>query len=285
MRITVTDLKQMKQAGQKIAMLTAYDAPTARLLEEAGVPALLVGDSLGNVVLGYENTLPVTVEDMLRHTQAVVRATSRALVITDMPFLSFQVSPEQALLNAGRFIKEGGAQAVKLEGGAHIVDTVARLVRNGIPVMGHVGLTPQAVHQMGGYRVQGRDLAQARQVLEDAKRLEEAGAFALVLEEIPAFLARLITESLTIPTIGIGAGPYCDGQVQVYHDLVRMDDRSPAPRHAKPYANLAETIRAAVHTYIAEVQGGKFPTEEHSFKLPREVAEALRKAHTELGSG
>ena len=275
-RVTTADLKRMKAEGRKIVMLTAYDAPLAHFVEAAGVPAILVGDSLGNTVLGYENTLPVTVEDILRHTQAVVRGTRRAMVIADMPFLSYQVSREQALLNAGRLLQEGGAQGVKLEGGKQTAALTEHLTAAGIPVMGHLGLTPQSVHQMGGYRAQGRTLAEAKELRRDALALEQAGAFAIVLESIPAALARKVTESLAVPTIGIGAGVHCDGQIQVLHDLLGLNPRAEHPRHAKAYANLGDDVRAAVDTYAREVEAGAFPTREHSFKLPNELARALR---------
>ena len=276
-RVTIADLKQMKAAGRKIVMLTAYDAPLAHFVEAAGVPAILVGDSLGNTVLGYENTLPVTVNDILRHTQAVVRGTRRSLVIADMPFLSYQVSNERALLNAGQLIKEGGAQGVKLEGGKQTVTVTAHLVDAGIPVMGHIGLTPQSVHQLGGYRAQGRTLAEAEELQSDALALERAGAFAIVLEGIPATLAQKITESLTIPTIGIGAGVHCDGQIQVLHDVLGLNPHAVKPRHAKAYAKLGDAMRVAVSAYVQDVENGAFPTREHSFMLPNEVARALRK--------
>ena len=276
-RVTTADLKQMKAEGRKIVMLTAYDAPMAHFVEAAGVPAILVGDSLGNTVLGYENTLPVTVDDIVRHTQAVVRGTRRAMVIADMPFLSYQVSHERALLNAGRLVQEGGAQGVKLEGGKQTVTVTAHLVDAGIPVMGHLGLTPQSVHQLGGYRAQGRTLAEAEELQSDALALERAGAFALVLESIPATLAQKISASLAIPTIGIGAGVHCDGQIQVLHDLLGLNPHAVLPRHAKAYATLGEDVRAAVSAYVQDVESETFPTREHSFMLPNEVARALRK--------
>lgn len=279
-RVTTADLKRMKAEGRKIVMLTAYDAPFAHFVEGADVPAILVGDSLGNTVLGYENTLPVTVNDILRHTQAVVRGTQRAMVIADMPFLSYQVSNERALLNAGQLVQEGGAQAVKLEGGKQTVTVTAHLVDAGIPVMGHLGLTPQSVHQVGGNRVQGRTLAGAEELQSDALALERAGAFAIVLESIPATLAQKITESLSIPTIGIGAGVHCDGQIQVLHDVLGLNPHPGHPRHAKEYADLGNQIRAAVNTYVEEVESGTFPTREHSFLLPNEVARALRRNTT-----
>ncbi len=265
-RVSITDLKAMKRRGEKIAMLTAYDYPTARLLDEAGVPIILVGDSLGQVVLGYTSTLPVTMEDMLHHVKAVVRGTQRAHVVADMPFMSYQVNTEDALRNAGRMLQEGGAQSVKLEGGMVVAETVRRLVAAGIPVMGHIGLTPQSVHQFGGYKVQGKTAAAAARLLNDARLLEEAGAYAIVLETIPAPLAKLITDRLTIPTIGIGAGPHCDGQVQVLYDMLGLFTDF-VPKHVKQYAHLAEAIRQAVSTYVNEVQEGHFPTEKESFAM------------------
>jgi 3-methyl-2-oxobutanoate hydroxymethyltransferase len=276
-RVSIADLKQMKAEGHKIVMLTAYDAPLAHFVEAGGVPAILVGDSLGNTVLGHENTLPVTMDDILRHTQAVVRGTRRALVIADMPFLSYQVSTEQALRNAGRLLQEGGAQGVKLEGGKQTVGITARLVDAGIPVMGHLGLTPQSVHQLGGYRAQGRTLAEAEELQSDALALERAGAFAIVLESIPATLAEQITASLSIPTIGIGAGVHCDGQIQVLHDILGLNPNPEHPRHAKAYGDLGNDLRNAVNAYVQDVESGAFPTREHSFLLPNEVARALRK--------
>ena len=276
-RVTAADLKQMKAEGRKIVMLTAYDAPLAHFVEAGGVPAILVGDSVGNTVLGYENTLPVTVDDILRHTQAVVRGTRRALIIADMPFLSYQVSNERALLNAGKLIQEGGAQAVKLEGGKRTIAVTADLVAAGIPVMGHLGLTPQSVHQLGGYRAQGRTLAEAEELQHEALALERAGAFAIVLESIPATLAQQVTKSLTIPTIGIGAGVHCDGQIQVLHDLLGLNPHAEHPRHAKAYASLGDEMRTAVNAYVQDVEAGTFPTRANSFALPNEVARALRK--------
>ena len=276
-RVTIADLKQMKADGRKIVMLTAYDAPLAHFVEAAGVPAILVGDSVGNTVLGYENTLPVTVQDIMRHTQAVVRGTSRAIVIADMPFLSYQVSNERALLNAGQLVQEGGAHGVKLEGGKQTVTVTAHLVDAGIPVMGHLGLTPQSVHQLGGYRVQGRTLAEAEELQSDALALERAGAFALVLESIPATLAQKISQSLSIPTIGIGAGVHCDGQIQVLHDVLGLNPQAEHLRHAKAYADIGGAIRDAVQTYVEEVASATFPGSKHSFKMPNDLARALRK--------
>jgi 3-methyl-2-oxobutanoate hydroxymethyltransferase len=260
---------------EPIPMLTAYDAPTARLLDEAGIPFLLVGDSLGMAVLGYADTTAVTMEDMLHHVKAVVRGSRRALVVADMPFMSYTVSVERALENAARLIQEGGAQAVKVEGGDAIAHTVRRLVGAGIPVMGHVGLTPQQVLNLGGYRVQGRALEAAEQILRDALAAQAAGAFALVLECIPVELARLITESVDIPTIGIGAGPHCDGQVQVIHDVLGwIPDFT--PRHAKRYADLGSTIRDVAARYADEVRARRFPATEHATALEDAVMIALR---------
>jgi 3-methyl-2-oxobutanoate hydroxymethyltransferase len=269
-RVSIHDLKAMKQRGEKIAMLTAYDYPTARLLDEAGVSIILVGDSLGMVVLGYDSTLPVTMADMLHHVRAVVRGTQRAHVVADMPFMSYQAGPEDALRNAGRFLQEAGAQSVKLEGGVSVAETVRRLVEAGIPVMGHIGLTPQSVNQFGGYKVQGKTPAAAVKLLNDAAALEQAGAYAVVLETIPAPLGKLISERLSIPTIGIGAGPHCDGQVQVLHDMLGLYPDF-VPKHAKQYAHLAEEIGRAVREYLAEVQEGRFPTERESFKMAPEA--------------
>jgi 3-methyl-2-oxobutanoate hydroxymethyltransferase len=268
MRVTINDLKEMKRRGEKIAMLTAYDYTTAKALDAAGIPIILVGDSLGQVMLGYETTIPVTMEEMLHHTRAVVRGTERALIVFDMPFMSFQVSPEEALRNAG------GAQAVKLEGGQVMAETIRRLVSVGIPVMGHIGLTPQSVYQLGGYRVQGRTPEAAERLYRDALALEEAGVFSIVLESVPTPLAKLITERVSVPTIGIGAGPYCDGQVQVIHDLLGLFTDF-VPKHAKRYANLAETIREAVLAYQEEVKQGVFPGKEHSYTMDERLLAEL----------
>lgn len=266
-RLSIHKLRDWKTEKQRFAMITAYDYPSARLVEQAGIPVILVGDSLGSVVLGYETTIPVTLEDILYHTRAVVRATEKAIVVADMPFMSYQANADDAVRNAGRLLQEGGATAVKLEGGAHVAPLVRRMVECGIPVMGHLGLTPQSVNQFGGHKVQGKTPAAAAKLLNDARVLEEAGAFAVVLETIPAPLAKAVTGRLAIPTIGIGAGPHCDGQVQVFHDLLGIyDDRRPL-RHAKRYAVLGETIREAVRSYIGEVEGGAFPAAEHSFEM------------------
>jgi 3-methyl-2-oxobutanoate hydroxymethyltransferase len=261
---TILDIRRMKEAGEKITVLTAYDYPFARLMDQAGIDMILVGDSVGTVVSGYDTTLPVTMEEMLYHTRAVVRGTAQALVVADMPFLSYQVDLRDARLNAGRLIKEGGAQAVKLEGGAHVADTIRAIVDMDVPVVGHIGLTPQSVHRMGGYRVQGKEKAQAQQLLADAVAVEAAGAFALVLEGIPAGLAREITAAVGIPTIGIGAGVDCDGQVLVIHDILGLCEKY-SPKFVKKFADVSGTIRQGIDDYIREVKGGTFPDKEHSF--------------------
>ena len=262
MPITVRDLRNFKQRGERFAMLTAYDYPTARLLDEAGIPVLLVGDSVANNILGYETTLPVTMEEMLHHTRAVARGTKNALVVGDMPFMSYQTSLEEGIRNAGRFLKEGGAHAVKLEGGMY--ELTAALVDRGIPVMGHLGLTPQSVHAMGGYRVQGRTEEDANRLLDGALSLEKAGVFSLVLEGVPTKVGRRITEAVSMPTIGIGAGPHCDGQVLVVNDFLGLNTGT-YPRFAKPYANLAEVITSAAKEFLADVAEGRFPNEAHSY--------------------
>ena len=257
-RVTAPILKEMKSRGEKITALTAYDYPTARLLDEAGIDIAMVGDSVGMVVLGFDSTLPVTMDIMIHHTAAVARAVKRALVVADMPFMSWHASTDNAVRNAGRFLQEAGAQAVKIEGGAPVAETVRHITDLGIPVMGHLGMTPQSVHQFGGYRMQGREEAAALRIEEDAKMLQDAGIFALVLELVPADLARRITQDLSIPTIGIGAGPDCDGQVQVVHDILGLYDKF-VPKHAKQYAKLWDTIREALRAYAAEVRSGTFP--------------------------
>jgi 3-methyl-2-oxobutanoate hydroxymethyltransferase len=275
MRVTITDIKAMKQKGEKIPMLTAYDYVTAKIVDEAGIPMILVGDSLGMVVLGYESTIPVTVDDMLHHTKAVVRGAKRALIVGDMPFMSYHMSMADALHNAARFIQEAGAQAVKLEGGEAVAGTVKRLVECGIPVMGHLGLTPQSINQLGGFKVQGRGLEGARRLLNDARILQEAGAFAIVLECTPAPLSRLITEKVGIPTIGIGAGPDCDGQVQVISDLVGLYTDF-VPKHARQYARLAGQIQAAVSSYASDVKAVAFPTMEHGYVMDEDLLKQLK---------
>jgi 3-methyl-2-oxobutanoate hydroxymethyltransferase len=264
-KITVPHVLKMKQRGEMISCLTAYDYAFARILDEAGIELLLVGDSLGCVIQGNHNTLAVTMDEMVYHTRLVARGRKRALVIGDMPFLSYQIGKEQALANAGRFLQEGGAEAVKLEGGVHMKETIAAIVRAGIPVMGHIGLTPQSVHQFGGYKIQGRDMARRDMVLRDALAVEEAGVFSVVLEGMPLDLAREITERLTIPTIGIGAGNHCDGQVLVVHDMLGLFDDF-RPKFVKQYVDLKQVMSGAVKEFIGEVKARKFPAEEHSFK-------------------
>lgn len=262
---SILDIQKMKESGEKITVLTAYDYPFARLMDQAGIDMILVGDSVGSVVAGYDNTLPVTMDEMIYHTRAVVRGSSSAVIIADMPFLSYQVDVRDARLNAGRLVKEGGAHAVKLEGGENIAATIAAIVAMDVPVVGHIGLTPQSIHRMGGYRVQGRLDEQARQLLADARAVEEAGAFALVLEGIPAELARQISEAASIPTIGIGAGIHCDGQVLVIHDILGLCEKY-APKFVKRFADVSHTISQGIGDYIREVKDGTFPGPEHSFK-------------------
>ncbi len=274
-RITINQIKEMKQKGEKIVMLTAYDYSTAKIIDEAGIPLILVGDSLGMVMLGYESTIPVTMEEMLHHTKAVVRGTKQAMIIGDMPFMTYHLSVEQALRNAARFIQEGGAQAVKLEGGATVAEKVRRIVECGIPVQGHIGLTPQSVHQLGGLKAQAKSLETAARLIEDAQALEQAGAFSIVLEAIPHKLASLVTQKVSIPTIGIGAGPGCDGQVQVINDILGSFTDF-VPRHAKQYAKLTDIIRKAVTEYDSEVKAGTFPTEKHSFIIDESILAELR---------
>ena len=264
-RKTILDIKKMKGLGEKITVLTAYDCAISSILDECSIDMILVGDSLGMVVLGYDTTLPVTMEDMLHHTKAVSREAHNSLIIADMPFLSYQISPQLALSNAGRFLQEAGAQAVKLEGGRESAETVRLITEAGIPVMAHLGLTPQSIHQIGGFKVQGKKEDAALRIIEDAKILEEAGAFSVVLELVPEKLAAEITKSITIPTIGIGAGVYCDGQVLVINDMLGLYDKF-TPKHVKKYANLNQEIKKAVKSYISDVKNCSFPDNEHSFK-------------------
>jgi len=259
--VRIPDLRVMKATGTKIAVLTAYDATMARLLDRAGIDVILVGDSVGMVVLGFESTIPVTLDMMIHHTQAVTRGASRALIVADLPFLTYQISPEEAIRNAGRLVQEGGAAAVKLEGGHAVIEVVRRLTDYGIPVMGHLGLTPQSVHALGGFRQQARDAESAGQLLDDAKALEEAGAFSIVLESIPSDVACKVTSAINIPTIGIGAGPHCDGQVLVSYDAFGLNDVS-VPSFVRQYTQLANTIVDATHAYIDEVRTGRFPQEQ-----------------------
>lgn len=263
-QITTAAIRDMKQKKQKVTMLTAYDYGTAAIVDEAGIDIILVGDSLGMVVLGYDSTLPVTMEDMIHHTKAVCRGAKRAMVLGDMPFMSYQASVDEAVRNAGRFLQEAGAHGVKLEGGREVAEVTRRIASAGIPVMAHLGLTPQSVHQLGGYKVQGKGDAAARRMIEDAQILEEAGAFAVVLECVPVTLAREITESLTMTTIGIGAGVHCDGQVLVVNDMLGIFERF-TPKFVKKYANLNSQMKEAVRQYCDEVRAGEFPDDAHSF--------------------
>jgi len=263
--MTIQELWKKKAEGRKITALTAYDYPFAKIVDEAGIDMILVGDSLAMVVQGKENTLPVTMEEMVYHTSMVVRAVKNALVIGDMPYLSYQVSVEEAVMNAGRFIKEAGAHGVKVEGGSEVLPQIKAMTKAEIPVLGHIGLTPQAILRMGGFKVQGRTEEQRKRLIEDALSLEDAGAFAIVLEAIPMDLAKEITEKLSIPTIGIGAGPHCDGQILVLHDILGLFERF-TPRFVKRYANLKELSLQAIRQYKEEVEKGLFPQEEHGFK-------------------
>lgn len=274
-KVTIQDILKMKQTGQKITMLTAYDFPLASFMDKAGIDIILVGDSVGMVVLGYESTLPVTMEEMLHHAKAVRRATKYALVVGDMPYESYQKDPSQAVYNAKRFIDEAGCDAVKLEWFDKCISVSEQIVKAKIPLMGHVGLTPQTADKLGGFKVQGKDAEQAKKILDSAINLEKVGCFSVVLECIPDRLAQIITEKLKIPTIGIGAGPYCDGQVLVTHDMLGLFERF-VPRFAKQYVNLSKDMIAAFQIYIEEVRTGKFPTKEHSFTMKQEEADKLR---------
>ncbi len=262
---TIQDFLKKKREGSKITMLTAYDYPFARIVDEAGIDAILVGDSLGMVVQGLENTLPVTMDEMIYHTKMVTRAVKNAMVIGDMPFMSYQAGVPDAIKNAGRFLKEAGAAAVKMEGGGEIAEHIKTMTRSDIPVMAHIGLTPQSVHRMGGYKVQGKTEESAKRLIEEAHIIEEAGAFSLLLEAIPMALAQQITEGLSIPTIGIGAGPQCNGQVLVLHDVIGLFERF-VPKFVKQYANIKEEALKAVKTYKEEIEKGAFPSEQQSFK-------------------
>lgn len=274
-KITPVDIQAMKKEGKKITMLTAYDYPTALLEDRAGIEIILVGDSLGMTVLGYENTIPVTMEEMIHHTKAVARGAKYALILGDMPFMSYNTSERDAILNAGRFMKEAKADAVKLEGGASVRDIVRAIVKAGIPVMGHIGLTPQTISMLGGFKVQGKDAQAAQKIIDDALLLEDAGAFCVLLEAVPAPIAKRVTERLTVPTIGIGAGVHCDGQVLVVHDMLGLFDRF-TPRFAKRYVNLSEVILNAFETYREEVFKEKFPADQHSFHIDQKELEKLK---------
>ena len=273
-KVTISDFMQKKEAGQKITMMTAYDYPTASLVDQAEMDSILVGDSLAMVVLGHDSTVPVTMDEMLHHCKAVVRGAAHSFVIGDMPFMSYQVSPEKAVSNAGRFIKEARCDAVKLEGGTEMAPVVRAIVTAGIPVCAHIGLTPQTATKLSGFKVQGKDAEGARELVESARELEKAGAFMIVLECIPDAVAARITEALNIPTIGIGAGKYCDGQVLVYHDLVGLFERF-VPKMVKQYVNLAPMVKEALIQYKEEVESGAFPGAEHSFTMKAEEAEKL----------
>lgn len=274
MKNTAATFAAAKAKGEKLSMLTAYDYSTAKLEDESGINGILVGDSLGNVVLGYEDTVSVTMEDMIHHGAAVARGAKNALVVVDMPFMSYEVTAEEAVRNAGRLMKEGRAGAVKLEGGVRVAEQIRAIVKAGIPVMGHIGLTPQSINVFGGFKVQGKSEEAARALLADAKAVEEAGAFAVVIEAVPAALAQMITDAVSIPTIGIGAGAGCDGQILVYQDMLGMFSDF-TPKFVKRYANVGEVMREAFANYAAEVASGAFPTEEHTYKIKDDVLEKL----------
>jgi len=274
MRITIDEIKAMKQRKEKIPMLTAYDYVTAKIIDEVGVPLILVGDSLGMVMLGYDSTIPVTMDEMIHHTKAVARGAKKALIVADMPFMTYHIDISDALYNAARFIQEGGAQAVKLEGGEVVAEVVRRLVDCGIPVMGHLGLTPQSMYQLGGFKVQGKTPKVAQKLFKDAQILEQAGAFSIVFESVPAPLSKLIAETVSIPIIGIGAGPDCDGEVQVVSDMLGLYTDI-VPKHAKQYARLAEEIKNAVTAYVTEVKSNTFPTMKHSYTMDESILESL----------
>lgn len=274
MKNTAATFAAAKAKGEKLSMLTAYDYSTAKLEDESGINGILVGDSLGNVVLGYEDTVSVTMEDMIHHGAAVARGAKNALVVVDMPFMSYEVTVEEAVRNAGRLMKEGRAGAVKLEGGVRVAEQIRAIVKAGIPVMGHIGLTPQSINVFGGFKVQGKSEEAARALLADAKAVEEAGAFAVVIEAVPAALAQMITDAVSIPTIGIGAGAGCDGQILVYQDMLGMFSDF-TPKFVKRYANVGEVMREAFANYADEVASGVFPTEEHTYKIKDDVLEKL----------
>lgn len=273
-RTTVKDILALKKSDLPFTTLTAYDYSSARLVDDAGIPLILVGDSAAMVMLGYDTTLPVTMNEMMVFVKAVVRGSRGAMVVADMPFMSYQSSVAQALENAGRFLKEGGAQAVKLEGGERVLDQITAMVKSGIPVMGHIGLTPQSYHQLSGFKIQGKDAKSAKHLTESAHAVQDAGAFALVLEGIPEELAKTISEKLTIPTIGIGAGKYCDGQIQVFHDILGLDGTF-NPRHSRKYANLHADIVDAILLYKNEVETGRFPGPEHSIRIKDDILKTL----------
>lgn len=274
-RVTTATFRRMKQSKEKISMLTAYDYPTAKLLDTAGVDSILVGDSLGMAVLGYKDTTQVTMDDMIHHIKAVSRGVERALVVGDMPFLSYHLGKHQSVYNAGRIIQEGGAQAVKLEGGKEILEDIEAIIKSGIPVMGHLGLTPQSINNLGGYFIQGKTEAQARKLIDDAKALETAGVFAIVLECVPAELASMVSSMLEVPVIGIGAGAGCDGQVLVTHDMLGLY-QGKSPKFVKVYSSIGKMMEDAVSLYVKEVKSGVFPGEEHSFHMEPDIVEKLQ---------
>ncbi len=273
-KITTKTIREMKDRGERVVMVAAYDYSTACMIDGAGVDAILVGDSLANVVLGYKDTLSVTMDEMIHHTKAVSRGAKRALVVGDMPFMSYQASTEDAIRNAGRFLKEGRAEAVKVEGGRSMIKKIEAIIQSGIPVMGHLGLTPQWFHQFGGFRVRGKTKSAAHAILKDAQRLERVGVFSIVLECVPWQLAKLVTEKVEVPTIGIGAGPYCDGQVLVIHDLLGLSGPH-VPKFVKRYVKLDDTVTKALADFKREVKAGKFPTLKHSYDMPREEMRKL----------
>lgn len=276
MKKTVATFKEAKINNKKLSMVTAYDYSMAKLVDEGGIDGILVGDSLGMVTLGYENTLAVTIDDMIHHTKAVSRGANNALVVADMPFLSYHISIEESIKNAGRLIKEGNAHAVKLEGGRDVIDKVEGIVKAQIPVMGHIGLTPQSINMFGGFKVQGKTIEQIQNLIDDAKCLEEAGVFAIVLECIPEKISKIITESVSIPTIGIGAGKYCNGQILVINDMLGMYSDF-TPKFVKQYKNLKEDINEAINNYIKDIKTGAFPEEKHSFKIDEQILDKLNK--------
>lgn len=276
MKKTVATFKEAKINNEKLSMVTAYDYSMAKLVDEGGIDGILVGDSLGMVTLGYENTLAVTIDDMIHHTKAVSRGANNALVVADMPFLSYHISIEESIKNAGRLIKEGNAHAVKLEGGRDVIDKIEGIVKAQIPVMGHIGLTPQSINMFGGFKVQGKTIEQIQNLIDDAKCLEEAGVFAIVLECIPEKISKIITESVSIPTIGIGAGKYCDGQILVINDMLGMYSDF-TPKFVKQYKNLKEDINEAINNYIKDIKTGAFPEEKHSFKIDEQILDKLNK--------
>ena len=275
-KVTITDLKNKKREGKKVTMLTAYDYPMARILDDAGIDSILVGDSLGMVGLGYESTVPVTMDEMIHHAKAVRRGTKYAFLIGDMPFMSYQISKEEAIRNASRFMKEAGCEAVKLEGGYEVAEVTEAIIDAGIPVLGHIGLTPQTISKLGGYKIQGKDAEAAKRLIDEALTLQKSGCFALVLECVPDLVAKLVTEKLLIPTISCGAGPHCDGQVLVTNDMVGLFDRF-VPKFVKQYVKLSGAISEGVKKYIHEVETGAFPAKEHCFTIKEEELKKLRK--------